>query len=119
MADWPQFSRPSGLFIDRNDMLYSADSESGSVNPAHGAWKRGIRIGSAKDGKVTAFIPDPAGEGVTFADGGRQAGPHQGRRHAGPGGTLAAEGVAVDAAGNIYGAEVGPRKVQKYVKEVS
>ena len=29
-----------------------------------------------------------------------------------------AEGVAVDAAGNIYGAEVGPRKVQKYVEEV-
>ena len=26
---------------------------------AHGAWTRGIRIGSAKDGKVTAFIPDP------------------------------------------------------------
>ena len=43
----------------RNDNIYVADSESGSVNPAHGAWKRGIRIGSAKDGTVTAFIPDP------------------------------------------------------------
>ena len=32
-------------------------------------------------------------------------------------GTLAAEGVAVDAAGNIYGAEVGPRAVKKYVKK--
>jgi hypothetical protein len=32
-------------------------------------------------------------------------------------GTLAAEGVAVDAAGNIYGAEVGPRQVVKYVKK--
>ena len=30
-------------------------------------------------------------------------------------GTLAAEGVAVDGAGNVYGAEVGPKKVQKYV----
>ena len=97
IADWPQFSRPSGLFIDRNDMLYSADSESGSVNKEHGAWKRGIRIGSAKDGKVIAFIPDPQAE-VTQ-------------------GTLAAEGVAVDQQGNIYGAEVGPRKVQKYVKK--
>jgi hypothetical protein len=28
-----------------------------------------------------------------------------------------AEGVAVDSAGNIYGAEVGPRKLQKYVKK--
>ena len=102
IADWPQFSRPSGIYIDKNDILYSADSESGSVNPAHGAWKRGIRIGSAKDGKVTAFIPDPAGEG---------------NPNPAPTGTLAAEGVTVDAAGNIYGAEVGPRKVQKYVKK--
>ena len=35
----------------------------------------------------------------------------------GPGGTLAAEGVVVDAAGNIYGAEVGPRAVKKYIKK--
>jgi hypothetical protein len=67
------------------------------VNPAHGAWTRGIRIGSAKDGKIIAFIPDPQGDLKT--------------------GTLAAEGVAVDRDGNIYGAEVGPRKVQKYVKK--
>ena len=31
--------------------------------------------------------------------------------------TSAAEGVAVDAAGNIYGAEVGPRALKKYVKK--
>jgi DNA-binding beta-propeller fold protein YncE len=97
IASWPQFSRPSGVFVDRNDMVYSADSESGSVNPAHGDWKRGIRIGSAKDGKIIAFIPDPQADLKT--------------------GTLAAEGVAVDRDGNIYGAEVGPRKVQKYVKK--
>jgi streptogramin lyase len=117
IADWPQFSRPSGLFIDRNGMLYSADSESGSVNRPHGAWKRGIRIGSVKDGKVTAFIPDPSGEGVTFAmtDGKPVLTRADGKP--GPGGTLAAEGVAVDAAGNIYGAEVGPRKLQKYVRK--
>jgi sugar lactone lactonase YvrE len=117
IADWPQFSRPSGLFIDRNGMLYSADSESGSVNRPHGAWKRGIRIGSVKDGKVTALIPDPSGEGVTFAmtDGKPVLTRADGKP--GPGGTLAAEGVAVDAAGNIYGAEVGPRKLQKYVRK--
>ena len=28
-----------------------------------------------------------------------------------------AEGVAADAAGNIYGAEVGPRAVKKYVRK--
>jgi DNA-binding beta-propeller fold protein YncE len=98
IAAWSQFSRPSGLWIDRNDMVYSADSESGSVNKAHGAWRRGIRIGSAKDGKVIAFIPDPVEGGI------------------GGTGTLAAEGVAVDQQGNIYGAEVGPRALKKYVR---
>jgi streptogramin lyase len=114
---WYQFSRLSGIFIDRNDNLYGADSESGSVSPPHYMWKRGIRIGSARDGKVTGFIPDPSHEGLTYAmvdgkvtakmDGGKPV----------PGGTLAAEGVAVDAAGNIYGAEVGPHKLQKYVRK--
>jgi len=91
---WYQFSRPSGLTIDRNDMLYSADSESGSVNPAHGSWLRGIRIGSAVTGEVHYIIPDPFPNCT---------------------GTCAAEGVAVDRNGVIYGAEVGPRKLQRYV----
>ena len=68
------------------------------MNPAHGDWKRGIRIGSAKDGKVIAFIVDP-------------------EQDIKKSGTLAAEGVAVDRDGNIYGAEVGPQKVQKYVRK--
>lgn len=95
LATWSQFSRPSGIYIDGHDVIYVADSESGSVNPAHGDWKRGIRVGSAKDGSVKAFIPDP----VEKADD-----------------TSAAEGVAVDARGNIYGAEVGPRALKRYVK---
>jgi sugar lactone lactonase YvrE len=96
IAEWTQFSRPSGIAIDRDDNIYVADSESGSVNPAHGAWKRGIRIGSAKDGAIRWLIPDPAQN---------------------PPNTSAAEGVAVDRAGNIYGAEVGPRALKKYVKK--
>jgi sugar lactone lactonase YvrE len=32
-------------------------------------------------------------------------------------GTSAAEGVAVDAAGNVYGAEVGPKAIKKYSKK--
>lgn len=95
LAEWTQFSRPSGIYIDKDDTIYVTDSESGSVSPPHGAWKRGIRIGSARDGTVTAFIPDP-NEAATN--------------------TSAAEGVAVDAKGNIYGAEVGPRRLQRYVK---
>jgi len=96
VATWTQFGRPSGLFIDDNDILYSADSESNARR--NGGWKRGIRIGSARDGFVTAFIPDPE--------------PDQDNS-----GTSGAEGVAVDAAGNIYGAEVGPRAVKKYTKK--
>ena len=96
LEQWPQFSRPSGLFIDKQDNIYVADSESGSVSRNHPGWKRGMRVGNVKDGKVTAFIPDPD-ENAT--------------------GTSAAEGVAVDAKGNIYGAEVGPRAVKKYVKK--
>jgi hypothetical protein len=32
------------------------------------------------------------------------------------GGTSAAEGVAIDARGKFYGAEVGPKAVKKYVR---
>jgi sugar lactone lactonase YvrE len=92
---WSQFSRPSGIYIDSNDMIYVADSESESVARNHDGWKRGIRIGSAKDGKVVAFIPDPVEKAT---------------------GTSAAEGVAADRQGNVWGAEVGPRGVKKYVK---
>ena len=31
-------------------------------------------------------------------------------------GTSAAEGVAVDAKGNVYGGEVGPRQLVKHVR---
>ena len=114
---WYQFSRLSGIYIDRNDMIYGADSESGSVNPPHHMWKRGIRIGSAKDGKVIAFIPDPSTIGLTYeeVDGKVIAKMADGSKP--PGGTLAAEGVVADSQGNIYGAEVGPRKLQRYVKK--
>ena len=76
LETWTQFGRPSGLYIDENDILYSADSESNATR--NRGWKRGIRIGSAKDGFVTEFIPDPE--------------PDQDNS-----GTSAAEGVAVDA----------------------
>src|SRR5690606_13764661 len=56
---WYQFSRISGIYIDANDVLYAADSESVSVNPANGAWFRGIRVESARTGEVEYLIPDP------------------------------------------------------------
>ena len=108
LEEWTQFSRPSGIAIDRDDTIYVADSESGSVNPPHGAWTRGIRIGSAKDGSIRWFIPDPW---KTCGEGQRPTADAPCASN-----TSAAEGVAVDRAGNIYGAEVGPRAVKKYVK---
>jgi streptogramin lyase len=105
IEEWTQYSRPSGIYIDKQDTIYVADSESESVSQNHNGWKRGIRVGHIKDGKngkVVAFIPDPetrsrAADNFT--------------------GTSAAEGVAVDTAGNIYGAEVGPKRAMKYTKK--
>ncbi len=94
LDQWKQFSRLSGIYIDRNDVLYGSDSESNTKrNPG---WKRGIWVGSARDGKIRAFIPDPIANPDESA-------------------TSGAEGVAADADGNIYGAEVGPKMVKKYV----
>ena len=47
LDSWTQFSRPSGISIDKNDMIYVVDSESGSVAKAHDDWKRGIRESGA------------------------------------------------------------------------
>ncbi len=106
IEEWKQYSRPSGIYIDKNDVLYVADSESGSVSRNHDGWQRGIRVGrikDGKDGKIVAFIPDP--ETRTNKD----TPPF--------GGTSAAEGVVVDSQGNIYGAEVGPKRLMRYVKK--
>ena len=95
---WYQFSRPSGIFIDADDNLFVADSESrdgddNGMDLAHAGWERGIRIGSARDGVVSSFIPDPDPRG----------------------GSSAAEGVtAINGGAVVYGAEVGPRAFVRY-----
>ena len=96
LDEWRQFGRPSGIYITPDDKLYVADSESGpdtGANELSGIMK-GIRIGSAVDGTVEAFIEDM--EPLTD--------PHSG-----------AEGVGVDAAGNIYGAVVRRRMLERHV----
>lgn len=97
LEEWHQFSRNSGLAMDENDILYAIDSESSPENHP-GGWKEGIRIGSARDGQVMYFIP-----------------PHPGDTPEG----VAGEGIAVDAAGNVYAGEVTLRGVTKYVRRDS
>ena len=94
VAQYPEFSRGSGLAIDANDTIYVADSESDPMR--HPGWRKGIRIGSLKDGKVTTYVPPHATPGS-------------------PDGAMG-EGIAIDAAGNIYTAEANLRGVTKYVK---
>jgi DNA-binding beta-propeller fold protein YncE len=100
IAQWFQFGRPSGMYIDRKtDTLYVADSESrdgrtniGQLTLAQTGYgfnpgiRRGIRIGSARDGAVKYLIPDPCP--YPYA-----------------GASSLAEGVTVDAHGDVYGAD--------------
>jgi NHL repeat-containing protein len=94
---WTHFGRPSGLWILKDDTLIVSDSESnqrigGAADAPEGGgnairnpgWKNGIRIGSAKDGSLTAFI-----------DGTRP------------------EGLAADERGNIFGGLTGGCDVSK------
>ena len=98
LAEWRQFGRPSGITITRDDTIYVTDSESGPDTGAHElpGIKKGIRIGSAKDGSVRTFIEDMES---TVAD------------HSG------AEGLGVDAQGNVYGAVVRRQMLERHVKK--
>lgn len=81
--EWRQFGRPNDVFIDHDDTMFVLDSESGDErNPG---MKRGIYIGSARDGSLSAYVP-----------------PHPERP---PLGTIG-EGITVDAAGNVFVGEV-------------
>jgi DNA-binding beta-propeller fold protein YncE len=92
LETWMQWGRPSGIYIGKDDTMYVADSESwGSDQPGV---KKGIRIGSAKDGSVRALIEDM--ESTT-------------QEHSG------AEGVGVDAQGNVYGAVVRRKMLEKHI----
>jgi DNA-binding beta-propeller fold protein YncE len=89
LAEWRQFGRPSGVFINKNDIIYVADST--STDKTNPGFKQGIRIGSVKDGKVTAFIP--WNEGNTL------------------------EGVAADDAGNVYGGFTNTLNFRRFVRK--
>jgi DNA-binding beta-propeller fold protein YncE len=59
ILEWRQFGKPSSVFVGKDDIIYV-----GSAFRDPGANKldelRGITVGSAKDGKLIAFIPDPS-----------------------------------------------------------
>jgi DNA-binding beta-propeller fold protein YncE len=87
---WKQFGRPSGVWIDKNDQVYVADSQSNDkTNPG---FKQGIRIGNAKDGKVTGFIEESEFVGSL-------------------------EGVGVDDKGNIFAGYTGSQNLRRFVKK--
>lgn len=58
ISEWDQFGWPSGMFIDKNDILYVADYQS----------LRGVTYGSAEDGTVLGFISGSEPEGVVVDD---------------------------------------------------
>jgi sugar lactone lactonase YvrE len=89
---WKQFGRPSGIWITKDDMMYVTDSESGPDNPG---WRKGFRIGSARDGVPIDFIEDIESTRP---------------EHSG------AEGVGVDARGNVYGAVVRRHGLDRWVR---
>jgi streptogramin lyase len=86
LDQWTQFSNPSGIFIDNKDVMYVADDTSNAKTRPE--WPRAIRIGSAKDGSVTALIPETE-----------------------------AEDVVADAQGNVFAAEVTRKMIKKFAKQ--
>jgi DNA-binding beta-propeller fold protein YncE len=89
LLEWKQFGRPSGLFIDKNDILYVADNSPDETNPPY---RSGIRIGSVKDGKVTAFILESVE-------------------------VNGLEAVAADDAGNVYGGYTNTLNFRRWAKK--
>jgi DNA-binding beta-propeller fold protein YncE len=114
IATWKQFGRPSGLWIDKNDTLYVTDSQSEATTaklsmyyPPNPGCKHGIRIGSAKTGKVQYYIPHPklAPEATKSL------------RLPLPSDLTDIEGIAVDSHGTIYAQAVTAKTIYKYVKK--
>ena len=89
LEQWSHFGPPSSIYIDEDDVIYVTDTQTGALPSWYGqrrgdGWLRGIRVGNARTGEVTAFIPSEA------------------------------EFVAPDGAGNVYGAHVPGATLIKY-----
>jgi DNA-binding beta-propeller fold protein YncE len=95
LAAWKQFGEPSSVFVGKDDTIYVG---SGFKDPSAKRGEiRGIVVGDARDGSLKAFIPDPANsESLTRG--------------------TTSSGIAADAEGSIYSADVAAHNLRKYVK---
>jgi 6-bladed beta-propeller protein len=95
VAAWTQFGQPSSVFVGKDDTIYVGAS---FVDPARKKGElRGIVTGSAVDGSLRAFIPDPTDLDTVVAG-------------------TSASGLAADSTGSVFAADVGAHKLRKYVK---
>jgi hypothetical protein len=95
VAAWTQFGQPSSVFVGRDDTIYI-----GASFPSLSAKKgelRGIVVGNAISGSLTAFIPDPADLDKVIRG-------------------TSASGIAADSAGAVFAADVGAHNLRKYIK---
>ena len=99
---WHQFGQPSSVFVGPDDKIYvgvalrdeaTRRNASSRVQPGE---QRGIVVANAIDGSLRAFIPDPSDLSTVGAG-------------------TSASGIAADAMGNVYAADVGAHKVRKYI----
>jgi DNA-binding beta-propeller fold protein YncE len=94
LEQWTHFGPVSDIYIDADDVLYVTDTQTTALPAWYGerrseGWVRGIRVGDARTGRVTMFIPSEA------------------------------EFLAADRQGNVYGAEVPGQTLVKYAKSDS
>ena len=104
IASWTQFGQPSSVYVDGQDNLYVGatyqDPTRGESATAAitGPNDRSIVVGNAITGELKYLIPDPHDLSKLTDTG------------------TSASGIAVDAQGSIYAADVGPNNLRKYVK---
>ena len=116
IAVWTQFGRPSSIAIDKQDRIYVVDGTSASPRPLidtnpnaqtrsgnpgvnNPGYESGIRIGDARTGWITEFIPEVP---LTTTNG-RWGGVNM-------------EFIGLDNDGNIYAGEVQSQRLVKWVR---
>jgi len=95
IAAWTQFGQPSAVFVGSDDTMYVGASFQDAARKK--GELRGIVVGHAITGALSAFIPDPTDLDSVVAG-------------------TSASGIAADAMGSVFAADVGAHKLRKYVK---